>query len=129
MPWLHVKYNYFEIIAAFEKDIDTLGSQTVDSWHWSWEDYSWRCQPFLELYSASTEKNSVAVSLSDGDETSIRHRHPETKQESMQWKHPRSPSLRKARTQTLAEKCLATTFWDTYDILLIDYTPQKKSSG
>jgi histone-lysine N-methyltransferase SETMAR len=60
-----------------------------------------------------------------GDETWLRNWDPETKQESMQWKHTDSPAPKKFRTQPSAQKLMATIFWDCEGILLIDYLPPK----
>ena len=60
-----------------------------------------------------------------GDETWIHHWDPETKQESMQWKHLDSPPPKKFRTQSSAGKIMATIFWDSSGVLLIDYMPHK----
>ena len=47
-----------------------------------------------------------------GDETWIHHYDPESKQQSMQWKHASSPSPRKFKVQALADKIMSTIFWD-----------------
>ena len=60
-----------------------------------------------------------------GDETWIHHYDPETKQQSMQWKHASSPSPRKFKVQASAGKIMCTFFWDAEGILLIDYMPHK----
>jgi histone-lysine N-methyltransferase SETMAR len=60
-----------------------------------------------------------------GDETWIHHYDPETKQQSMQWKHACSPSPRKFKVQASAGKIMCTVFWDAEGILLIDYMPHK----
>lgn len=60
-----------------------------------------------------------------GDETWIYHWDPETKQESMQWKHAASPPPRKFKTQPSAGKMMATVFWDTEGVLLVEYMPNK----
>ena len=57
------------------------------------------------------------------DETWIHHWDPETKQESMQWKHPCSSPLKKFKTQPSAGKALATVFWDSKGMLMVDYKP------
>ena len=53
-----------------------------------------------------------------GDETWLHHWDPETKQESMQWKHFDSPRPKKFRTQPSAGKIMATIFWDSSGVLL-----------
>jgi len=60
-----------------------------------------------------------------GDETWIYHDNPESKQQSMQWKHASSPSPRKFKVQASAGKIMCTIFWDAEGILLIDFMPQK----
>jgi len=60
-----------------------------------------------------------------GDETWLHHYDPETKQQSMQWKHASSPSPRKFKVQPSAGKIMCTVFWDAEGILLIDYMPHK----
>ena len=45
------------------------------------------------------------------------------KKESMQWKRPGSPPPKKFRTQPSASKVMATVFWDSKGIILIDYKP------
>jgi len=60
-----------------------------------------------------------------GDETWIHHYDPESKQQSMQWKHASSPNPRKFKVQASASKIMCTIFWDAEGILLIDFMPQK----
>ena len=60
-----------------------------------------------------------------GDETWLHHWDPESKQESMQWKHVDSPPPRKFRSQPSAGKIMATIFWDSSGVLLIDYMAHK----
>jgi len=56
-----------------------------------------------------------------GNETWIHHDDPETKQQSMQWKHASSPSPQKFKVQALAGKIMYTVFWDAEGVLLIGY--------
>ena len=58
------------------------------------------------------------------DETWLYHYDPETKQQSMEWRHSDSPRPKKFRLQKSAGKVLASIFWDEDDILLIDYLPK-----
>ena len=60
-----------------------------------------------------------------GDETWIHHYDPESKQQSMQWKHATSPSPRKFKVQASAGKVMCTIFWDAEGILLVDFVPHK----
>jgi [histone H3]-lysine36 N-dimethyltransferase SETMAR len=77
----------------------------------------------LTLYNAD-EKNFLDRIVT-GDETWVHHWDPETKHESMQWKHRDSPPPVKFRTQSSAGKMMATIFWDSKGILMIDYLPGK----
>jgi len=54
-------------------------------------------------------------------ETWLYHYDPETKQQSMEWRHSGSPRPKKFRVQKSAGKFLASNFWDQGSILLIDY--------
>lgn len=55
------------------------------------------------------------------DETWIHHFDPESKRQSMQWKHSTSPARKKFRVQPSAGKIMASVFWDAEGILFIDY--------
>ena len=58
------------------------------------------------------------------DEIWLYYYNPETKQQSMEWRHSGSPRLKKFRVQKSAGKVLASIFWDQDGILLIDYLPK-----
>jgi len=58
------------------------------------------------------------------DETWLYHYDPETKQESLEWRHSGSPCPKKFQVQKSAGKVLASIFWDQDSILLIDYLPK-----
>jgi len=58
------------------------------------------------------------------DETWLYHYDPETKQQSMEWRHSGSPRPKKFRVQKSAGKILASIFWDRDSIILIDYLPK-----
>ena len=55
-----------------------------------------------------------------GDETWVHIRDPETKQESMQWKYKGSPTPKKFYVQQLARKIMATVFWNSESVLLLE---------
>lgn len=61
------------------------------------------------------------------DECWVHHFTPETKQQSMQWKHPRSPPPKKAMCAPSAGKIMASVFWDSKGVILIDYLPRGKT--
>jgi len=58
------------------------------------------------------------------DETWLHHYDPETKQQSMEWRHSGVPRPKKFRAQKSAGKVLASILWDQDSILLIDYLPK-----
>ena len=55
------------------------------------------------------------------DECWVHHYQPETKQQSKQWKHPSSPSPKKAKVIPSAGKVMASVFWDSQGVIFIDY--------
>jgi len=58
------------------------------------------------------------------DETWYYHYDPQTKQQSMEWRHSGSRRPKEFRVQKSAGKVLASIFWDQDGILLIDYFPK-----
>ena len=58
------------------------------------------------------------------DETWLYHYDPETKQQSMEWRHSGSTRPQKFRVQKPAGKVLASIFCDQDGILFIDYLPK-----
>jgi hypothetical protein len=56
-----------------------------------------------------------------GEETWVHHYPPETKQESIQWKHLLSAVAKKFTTQPLAGKLMLTILWDSQEPVLETY--------
>jgi histone-lysine N-methyltransferase SETMAR len=56
-----------------------------------------------------------------GDETWVHHYEPKTKRQSMEWKHPGSPTKKKFNTQSSAGKLMLTVFWDSKGPIQEDY--------
>lgn len=54
------------------------------------------------------------------DETWVHHFDVESKQQSKQWKHKGSPPPRKFKVSSSAGKVMASIFWDTQGVLMID---------
>jgi len=84
-----------------------------------------RCQSseqLLEFFQRNP--NDLLSRLVTIDETWLYHYDPETKQQSMEWRHSGSPRPKNIRVQKSAEKVLASIFWDQDGILLIDYLPK-----
>jgi len=61
------------------------------------------------------------------EETWLYHYDPETKQQSMEWRHSGSPRPKTFRVQKSTGKFLASIFWDQDGILLIDYLPKDQT--
>jgi hypothetical protein len=57
-----------------------------------------------------------------GDETWVFHYTPESKAESITWKHPHSPVKKKFLTVQSPGKVITTIFWDVHGVLLVDFT-------
>ncbi|UYV84051.1 hypothetical protein LAZ67_X000979 [Cordylochernes scorpioides] len=55
------------------------------------------------------------------DETWAHHFTPESKQQSMQWRHSGSPSPKKAKAVPSAGKVMVSVFWDSEGVLLLDF--------
>ncbi|GFN91049.1 histone-lysine N-methyltransferase SETMAR [Plakobranchus ocellatus] len=62
--------------------------------------------------------------LITGDETWVHLNTPETKRDSMTWKHPSSPVTKKFKVQRSAAKMMAAVFWDAKGVILLDILPQ-----
>lgn len=76
-------------------------------------------QECLELYNrnpAEFLRRFITV-----DETWIHYYTPETKQQSKQWVGPGECAPKKAKTVPSAGKVMATVFWDSRGVVLIDY--------
>ncbi|KAJ2953508.1 hypothetical protein O0L34_g1107 [Tuta absoluta] len=69
----------------------------------------------------SEDKDGVLGRIVTGDETWVHHYEPEYKQDSMQWHKKGTPPPKKFKVSQSAGKLMATVFWDSEGILLIDY--------
>ena len=61
------------------------------------------------------------------DETWVHHFQPEPKELSKQWKHHGSPAPKKAKSVISAGKVMASIFWDSEGVLLVDYLTKGQS--
>lgn len=59
-----------------------------------------------------------------GDETWVHFFEPESKRQSMEWRHTSSPRKKKFKTVRSAGKVMATVFWDTEGVILVDFLEQ-----
>jgi len=72
----------------------------------------------------SARSSNFLSQLVTMNETWLYHYDPETKQQSMEWRHSGSARSKKFRMQKSAGKVLASIFWDQDGILLINYLPK-----
>jgi len=79
-------------------------------------------EQLLEFFQC--DPNDFLSRLVTMDKTWLYHYDPETKQQSMKWRHSGSTCPRKFRVQKSAGKVLASIFWDEDSILLSDYLPK-----
>ena len=70
------------------------------------------------------DPNDFLTRLMTMDETWLYHYDPETKQQSVEWRHSGSPCPKKFPVKKYAGQVLASIFWDQDGILLIDYLPK-----
>jgi len=90
-----------------------------------------RCQSSEQLlefnFFGAIQTISFWAQLVTMDESWLYHYDPQTKQQSMEWRHSGSPHPKKFRVQKYAGKFLASIFWDQDSILLIDYLPKSQT--
>ncbi|XP_067123351.1 histone-lysine N-methyltransferase SETMAR-like [Centruroides vittatus] len=77
---------------------------------------------FLTRY--DQEGDELLDHIVTGDETYVSHMTPESKQQSMEWRHTSSPTKVKAKQTISVRKIMATVFWDRKGILLVDFMPR-----
>lgn len=77
---------------------------------------------FLQFF--EDEGEGLFDRIVTGDETWIHHWTPESKRQSMVWKKKDEPTPKKAKVVESAGKVMATVFWDSKGVLLIDYLPR-----
>ncbi|GFV03553.1 mariner Mos1 transposase [Trichonephila clavipes] len=59
-----------------------------------------------------------------GDKTWVSHIIPESKRQSMKWRHTNSPVRVKAKRTISTRKVMATVFWDRHGVLLVEFMQQ-----
>ncbi|GFU72172.1 uncharacterized protein TNCV_1025951 [Trichonephila clavipes] len=78
---------------------------------------------FLERY--SNEGHDFLSHIVTGDETWVAYVTPESKQQSMKWRHSSSPRKMKLKQTISAQKITCTEFWDRKGVLLVDFDSQR----
>ena len=77
------------------------------------------CQEHLDR--DAREGDAFLHRIVTGDESWVSHYEPESKRQSMQWKHPSSPANKKFKTQVSAGKVMLTIFWDVNGPILVHF--------
>jgi hypothetical protein len=77
------------------------------------------CQRLLDCYANKGE--DFLKRIVTGDKTWVHHFAPESKRQSMEWKHPGSPVKKKFKCQPSAGKAMLTLFWDSQGVILEHY--------
>jgi len=72
----------------------------------------------------SEEGNKFLSRVVTGDERWVLHATPESKQQSMEWRHTSFPTKTKFNQTTSTRKIMCTVFWDRKCVLLVDLLPQ-----
>ncbi|GFN76874.1 histone-lysine N-methyltransferase SETMAR [Plakobranchus ocellatus] len=72
-------------------------------------------------------RNKLLEYLITGDETWLHLSTPETKRDSMTWKHPSSHVTKKFKVQQSTTKVMATVFWDSCGMILLDILAKGES--
>ena len=67
------------------------------------------------------EGDDFLLCIVTGDESRFHHFKPETKRQSMEWRHLHSPSKKKAKTVPSAAKVIGTVFWDAEGLILAEF--------
>ena len=75
----------------------------------------------INLEMCQEDESTFFKRLITQDETWVHHYDPETKAQSMQWKHLDSPPPKKARVQPSAGKVMLTVFWDQDGVVMTDF--------
>jgi len=77
------------------------------------------CQHLLDRY--KNEGEEFLSRIVTRDETWVHRYEPESKRQSMEWKHIGSPAKKKFKTQPSAGKVMLMLFWDSKGPILEDY--------
>ncbi|GBO28860.1 Histone-lysine N-methyltransferase SETMAR [Araneus ventricosus] len=78
---------------------------------------------FLTRY--NEEGDAMLSRIVTGDEMWVSHVTPESKQQSMGWRHTHSPLRVKAKQTLSQRKIMASVFWDRHGVLLLDFMQRR----
>ena len=80
------------------------------------------------LYCYNNDGEEVLSRIVTGDKTWVHHYSPESRRQSMKWKHFGSPVKKKFKTQLSAGKVMLTIFWDSKRPILENYLKREVQS-
>lgn len=80
---------------------------------------------FLERY--HNDGDDFLSQIVTGDETWVAYVTPESKQQSMEWRHSDSPRKVKFKQTISARKIMCTVFWDRKGVLLVEFLPRNET--
>ena len=72
-------------------------------------------------------KDDFLLRLVIVDEDCVHYYEPKNKAQSRQWVGPGSPRPKKFKTQPSAGKVMATVFWDTKGVIMLDFLPKRST--
>ena len=82
------------------------------------------CSALLKCFRS---KEDFLLRLVTVDETWVHYYDPENKAQSRQWIAPGSRRPKKFKTQPSAGKVMATVFWDTEGVIMLDFLPKRST--
>jgi len=83
------------------------------------------CCMCFDISDALSQGRSGMLSyIVTGDEIWVSHITPETKKQSLHWKHTGSPKRKKFKQTFSKRKIMCTVFWDRQGVLLVEFLPQ-----
>ena len=82
------------------------------------------CSTLLKRFRS---KEDFLLRLVTVDETWVHCYEPENKAQSRQWVGPGSPRPKKFKTQPSAGKVMATVFWDTKSVIMLDFLRKRST--
>jgi histone-lysine N-methyltransferase SETMAR len=94
------------------KGLRQVGPETIDRPHVHRKTVG---QELLNRY--RLERDDFLKNIATGDESWVHHYDPENKRQSMEYRHPGSPSVKKFKTVPSAKTVMLTVFWDARGVL------------
>ena len=82
------------------------------------------CSSLLKRFRS---KDDFLLCLVTVDETWVHYYEPENKAQSRQWVGPGSPRPKKFKTQPSAGKVMATVFWESKGVIMLDFLPKRST--